>query len=405
MIDLSLNKGIIATLLAVFLGVSLHGQEDKKRINYDESKVGDYQLPELLRTERGTTINDVKSWEKLRRPEILTLFDKHIYGQVPTDFDKIDFSVRNEDLQAMDGRAHLKEVEIKIIRRGKSALVNLTLFIPNGNKKPVPGFLLIHNLDKRNISTSRDTISESWPAEKVIEAGYAIASLRLKESTPDDEVKYKDGVLRLYPERQLMDEGMKTIGSWAWAASRIMDYFEKDAQIDERRIAIVGHSRSGKTALWTAVSDKRFAMAIANNSGNTGAALSRRNFGETVNRINTRFPHWFNNNYKKYNNNEKNLPIDQHMLIALIAPRPVYITSASEDLWSDPLGMFLAEKEVEKVYQLYGLKSNLPSQHPTVNSPIYKSVLGYHMRNGKHDLTKYDWKQFIKFANFHFLDN
>lgn len=405
MFDFNLKKTVTIILFMVFSGIVLHAQIKRKSINYDETKVGDYKLPELLRTKGGLTIKDVKIWEKFRRPEILSLFEEHVYGKVPTDFDKIDFAIKKDDFQAMDGLAHLKEVKVMIHRGGKSLLINLTLFIPKRKKKPVPAFLLINNRSKRNASPTRDTISEFWPAEEMINAGYAIASFQVSEAAPDDKVRYKDGVLRLYPELHNKNDGMRTIGSWAWAASRIMDYFEIDDEIDHKRVALVGHSRGGKTALWAAATDKRFALCISNNSGNTGAALSRRNFGETVEVINTAFPHWFNANYKKYNNNEKKLPIDQHMLVALIAPRPVYITSASKDLWADPVGMFLAAKEAEQVYQLYRLQSALPNTHPAIDNPIYKSVLAYHMRNGKHNLTKYDWKQFIKFANFHFFDN
>ncbi len=154
--------------------------------------------------------------------------------------------------------------------------------------------------------------------------------------------------------------------------------------------------------MWAGAQDERFAFVFSNNSGNTGAALSRRIFGETVKVINDRFPHWFTENYKKYNENENNLPVDQHMLISLIAPRPVYATSASEDLWADPKGTFLALKEAESTYDLYDLHSALPSEIPPLNTPVFSSSLGYHIREGKHNLTEYDWQNFINFTNFHF---
>ncbi|HLU89278.1 MAG TPA: prolyl oligopeptidase family serine peptidase, partial [Cyclobacteriaceae bacterium] len=180
------------------------------------------------------------------------------------------------------------------------------------------------------------------------------------------------------------------------------DYFERNDDIDATKVVLVGHSRGGKASLWAAAQDPRFAICVSNNSGNTGAALSRRWFGETVKIINTAFPHWFNENYKKYNDNEKNLPVDQHMLIGLIAPRPVYVTSASEDLWADPKGTFLAMKAAEPVYALYKRHSQLPSTPPPLNTPLIQSSMGYHVREGKHNLTEYDWKNFIKFADYHF---
>lgn len=181
-----------------------------------------------------------------------------------------------------------------------------------------------------------------------------------------------------------------------------MDYFEKDADIDSKKIAVVGHSRGGKASLWTAAQDPRFSICVTNCSGNTGAALARRQFGERIKKINTSFPHWFNTNYKKFNDREDALPIDQHMLIALVAPRPVYATNASKDLWADPKGTFLSLKNAEKVYALYGLKSNLPLNPPAINEAIIQSPIAYHNREGEHNLTAFDWVNFIKFANYHY---
>jgi hypothetical protein len=215
-------------------------------------------------------------------------------------------------------------------------------------------------------------------------------------------VNYVNGVLQLYPEQISAGNGMKAIGAWAWAASRVMDYFEKDKNIDSKRVAIVGHSRGGKAALWTGAQDQRFTLVFANCSGNTGAALSRRKFGETIKRINDNFPHWFADNYKKYNDNEAALPVDQHMLIALMAPRPVYTTSTSKDLWADPLGSYLSLKNAEKVYDLYGKASRLPAVPPAINIPVIHSCIGYHNREGIHNLTIFDWTNFVRFANYHY---
>jgi hypothetical protein len=196
---------------------------------------------------------------------------------------------------------------------------------------------------------------------------------------------------------------MKAIGAWAWAASRVMDYFKTNKDIEFSKVNVVGHSRGGKTALWAGAQDQRFAMVFASCSGNTGAALARRQYGETVSRINDHFPYWFNNNYKKYINNVDALPVDQHMLIALIAPRPVYTTNATKDLWADPLGSYLSILNAKPVYDLYGKHSALTPQTPPVNTPIINSVIGYHIREGIHDLTAYDWGNFIRFANYHYF--
>lgn len=370
--------------------------------NYDESKVPTYTLPEVLKTESGKTMKSAKAWEKRRRPEVLGLFAENIYGQMPKDFDEIKFSLKNEDRNSMNGKAHLKEVLIEVFRNQKRVAINLTLFIPNNIKTPVPAFLLINNRPKENTDPTRSVKSEFWPAEVLIEGGYAIGAIHVSDMAPDNKNDFMNGVLDLYPEQLNADDGMRAIGAWGWGASRVMDYFETDSQIDAKRVALTGHSRGGKASLWAAANDKRFALCVSNCSGNTGAALARRKFGERVKVINTAFPHWFNTNYKKYNDHEELLPVDQHMLISLIAPRPVYATNASEDLWADPKGTFLSLKNAEDVYSLYGLNSLLPEVPPALNTPVIETPMAYHNREGKHDLTVYDWKQFLKFADYHF---
>jgi pimeloyl-ACP methyl ester carboxylesterase len=366
--------------------------------NYDEKKVPAYTLPDVLRSVSGKEIKNKTAWEKTRRPELLRLFEDNIYGQMPIENDSVSYSVTNEDKQAMGGSATLREVAIDVFRDSKSVRINLVLFVPNRKKAHVPVFLLINNRPKSNTDPTREKKSEFWPAEMVIDSGFAIAAFHVSDLAPDDKETYINGVLQLYPDQLSADNGMKAIGAWAWGASRAMDYFEKDPDINAKKVYVVGHSRGGKASLWAAAQDQRFAACITNCSGNSGAALARRQFGERVSKINASFPHWFNNNYKKFNDKENELPVDQHMLIALIAPRPVYATNASKDLWADPTGTYLSLKNAEAVYGLYGKKSGLPEKPLSVNQSYIKPPLAYHYREGEHNMTRFDWANFLVFA-------
>ncbi|MES3016472.1 MAG: prolyl oligopeptidase family serine peptidase [Bacteroidota bacterium] len=376
--------------------------QDHKESNYDEAKVPAYILPEVLKTTAGKHITNKGQWEKTRRPEILRLFEDNIYGQLPKDYDSIRYTLSNENPQAMNGKAHLKEVLIEVFRLNKSVKINLVLFIPNNASKPAPAFLLINNRAKDQTDPTRTVKSDFWPAEEAIEAGYAMAAFHNADVAPDDPKLFMNGVLQLYPEQLSAVNGMRAIGAWAWGASRVMDYFQQESLIDKDKVAVVGQSRGGKASLWTAAQDERFAMCISNCSGSTGAKLARREFGERIRRINTSFPHWFSTNYKKFNDKESLLPVDQHMLIGLVAPRPVYATNATEDLWADPKGTFLALKNAEPVYNLYKLKSALGADAPAPNVAVIQSPLGYHNRIGIHNMTGFDWTNFIRFADYHF---
>jgi hypothetical protein len=393
---LKINTTVI-TLLLLFFFTAGRAQ------NYDESQVGEYALPELLVTQSGEAVTTAEQWEKVRRLEILKLFEDHVYGQVPKDFDKISYKVTNQDKKAMNGKATLKEVAVTVTRNKNSITMNLVMFIPNNVKKPVPVFLVINHRGMKTMDVTRQNKDGFWPAEEVIEAGYAIAGFDVKDVAPDNNDRFAEGILeKLYPEQLQMNNGMRALGAWGWGASRAIDYFEKDKAIDASKVISVGHSRGGKASLWHGAQDKRVAIAVSNESGNSGAALSRRNFGETVARITKTFPYWFTPNYQQYAGNEDKLPVDQHMLIALMAPRAVYVASAAGDLWADPKGQYISLTEAMPVYELYGINSNLPEDMPEVDRQIIRSHTGFHNREGDHNMTPYDWQQFIRFADSYF---
>jgi pimeloyl-ACP methyl ester carboxylesterase len=373
--------------------------KDQTEFNYFEEKVPAFKLPELLLTSNGTTVKNASIWEKKRRNEILELFRENVYGRVPSTPYSKSFRLINEDKKAMGGSATLRQVDITINSEGKTLDIHLTLFVPNNAAKPVPAYLLIDNRGPEKTDPSRKLKSEFWPAEEVMARGYAIAVFSNADVDPDNFDDFKNGIHGLLDRGERKPDSWGTIAAWAWGASRCLDYFETDKDIDPEKVAVVGHSRGGKTALWAAAEDQRFAMAVSNESGCGGAALARRKYGETVARINSAFPHWFCTNYRKWSNNEDSMPVDMHMLITLIAPGAVYVTSASDDLWADPRGSYLSLYYSLPVFRLFQKNTSLPEQMPPLNRQVTSGQVAYHVRDGAHNMLLKDWNWFMDFGD------
>lgn len=369
------------------------------KVNFHEDKVKAYTLPNPLLAGDGSYINKVRKWEKNRRPEILELFKKYVYGKVPNTPYEISFNLKSEDKNAMNGKATLKQVDINISTDTQFLVIHLNFFIPNNSRRPAPLFFLINNRGVENTNVTREVKSEFWPAEEVIARGYGIAAFKNADVDPDNYDGFKNGIHGMLDQMERDGESWGTIAAWAWGASRCMDYFETDIDVDHKKIAVVGHSRGGKTALWAGATDERFAMVISNESGAGGASLARRNFGETVEVSNRMVQYWYCENYKQFSDNVAKLPVDQHMLIALTAPRAVYIASADEDLWADHKGTYLAYYHAIPVYQLYSSKTSLPQNMPALNRPAISNKVGYHIRDGDHNMLLKDWIWFMDFAD------
>jgi hypothetical protein len=237
----------------------------------------------------------------------------------------------------------------------------------------------------------------------LFEKGYGLATSYYGDIDPDFDEGFRNGIHSLLDTaKDNYRDRLSSISAWAFGLSAAMDYFETDKNIDEKQIILVGHSRLGKTVLWAGVKDERFAAVISNNSGCGGAALFRRQYGETIESINSSFPHWFTKEFHGFGNKEEKLPVDQHMLIALIAPRPVYIASAEEDKWADPRGEFLALINSGPVYSLYGYEIIDQDHLPEINKAVIEGKMGYHIRSGKHDITEFDWSNFLLFMDYQY---
>lgn len=359
------------------------------------------KIPDLFLMQDGLRADNLQAWQTMRRPDLLELFRSHVYGREPADRPSgMRYEVEISD-GYWKGKAKRKIVTIHYEGPGGKGEFQLLIFLPI-QQSPCPLFLLINNRGTAVADLEQRNPSAFWPAEFMVDKGYAAAVFHVGELDPDHDDGFRNGVHGIFDsmEKPRPVDAWGTISAWAWGASRAMDYMEQDEEIDSSRVAVVGHSRGGKTALWAGAIDERFAMVVSNNSGCTGAALSRGKSGETIKNINTSFPHWFAESYKAYNDREEDLPIDQHMLLALIAPRPLYIASASEDEWADPSSEFAAIQASKPAYRLFGYEGLSDGPMPSPGEKLWGDRLAYHLRKGKHDMEVSDWLHFLEFADF-----
>ncbi len=393
--------------------------------NYDESKAGNIPLPDPLVFNNGKRVRTPAQWKK-RREEILKLYQQDVYGVTPKRHGRVHYQVFDDSRDALGGKAIRKQVTIYFPTPKAEAHEDLLMYLPANAPRPVPVILAINfggnqTVDadpgiklaivwtgkpptRRKAPESSRGHDKGFDVEKILARGYGFATICYQDIEPDFQDGYSQGGLRemFMPPHQPEPTGdyWGAIGAWAYGMSRAMDYLQKDKDVDAHRVAIMGHSRLGKTALWAGAQDKRFAMVLANCSGRGGASPWRRNYGETLASMSKAFPYWFCPNLMNYVGEAGKLPVDSDELIALIAPRPVYITGAQDDQWADPHGMFLAAVAAGPVYKLLGAEGLETDQMPGINQPIAHTI-GFHVRDGKHAVTAYDWDQYLAFADAH----
>ena len=413
-----------ARLLAfVFVFAALSCPGYGQRANYDEAKVPDFKLSDPLVLPEGGRVTSAREWEEKGRPATLKLIEKEMYGRMPVG-KPAGFKVvlDREASDALGGKAIRREYLVSFAE-DKGPRVRMLLYLPKGAKVPVPAFLGLNfrgnqclekdpwitpelgyvvgsrkGEDRRaKAEAMRGSAAGRWPVEMILEQGFALATACCGNIDPDFHDGWKNGVHPLFTEGEPAPDEWGTVSAWAWGLSRRLDALEGVKEVNAEEVAVIGHSRLGKTSLWAGATDQRFKVVISNNSGCGGAALSKRAYGETVGRINRSFPHWFNGNFKKYNEKEGALPFDQHQLIALIAPRAVYVASATEDRWADPTGEFLSVLHAQPVYDLYYKKSLGVMKSPAPGQSV-GTITGYHLRAGKHDVTPEDWKHYLAFV-------
>ncbi|WP_439571377.1 alpha/beta hydrolase family protein [Sphingomonas sp.] len=385
--------------------------------NSDEAQVAPYTLPDPLIASDGRRVATAQDWRK-RRAELIALFEANIYGVAPKP--RRQRYIVAEQGSALDGLAVRRQITILLDGRPEGPQMRVLLYLPANARGRVPLFLgpnfhgnqaiqpdpAIHitpgwvtpALGIRKGSATlhaRGIDASEWPVETILKAGYGVATYFTGDLYPDGDNKVAESIHPFFGTSPSDPQHWGAIATWAWGLSRALDYLATDAAVDAKRVIVFGHSRYGKAALWAGARDPRFAMVIANNSGEGGAALYRRNFGETIRVMNN---YWFAPRFKTFAEREAELPVDAHMLIALAAPRPVYIASATEDWWADPKGEFLAAKGADPVYRLLGV-GGLDATVMPPSDQSTQSRIGYHIRTGPHALTPADWTHFIAFAD------
>ncbi|MFT4089420.1 MAG: hypothetical protein QM645_01715 [Asticcacaulis sp.] len=388
--------------------------------NRDEAKVGSYSLPDPLRMADGRAVTDAATWTDMRRPELLSLFRDNVYGHTPEGPYYLRPEIMEAPTPALGGKAIRHQVRLHFSPQSDGPKLDLLVYLPAHLKGDIPVFVGLNFLgnqavqpdpaikiseawlnrgtgivDNHATEAARGAEAEAWPIEMLMDAGYGVATFTAGDVYPDTKNKFSQSLQPYFNTDEDDPARWGALATWAWGLSRVYDYLATVPSVDAGRVIVVGHSRYGKAALWAGATDERFAMVISNNSGGGGASLLRRNYGETISHLPA---YWFAPRFKTYVGRIDELPVDQHEMIALIAPRPVYITSATEDWWSDPRGEFLAAKAAAPVYRLLGAGDLDLTDFPPPDTPVH-SRIAYHLRSGPHAITPYDWANFISFAN------
>ena len=389
--------------------------------NYNEEKVAPYTLPDPLVLQNGQRVTTAEMWWKERRPEILKFYQTQIYGRVPANAPRVTWEVTETDNTAREGAAVLKHVVGKIGDKPDAPRMNLAVYLPAKSSGPIPMLLSISfgfgagrggkaakapeggkdakDAKGRGPGGGFDAVGE------VLGRGWGYATLTYSDIQPDRPNQWTQGVIgQTLRDGQMQPDADEwgTISAWAWGISRTIDYFETEKAVNSKQIAITGASRLGKTVLWAGAQDERVAAVFSVVSGEMGASLIRRDWGETLDDMAQNFGYQFAVNLQNWVGKWNDLPVDQHMLIALCAPRPVYVNGGLTDQWSDPKGEFLSLVAAGPVYRLLGKRDLGTTELPPLDKVLSSGDLAFHYHSGGHMAVPADWKAFLDFAERHF---
>ncbi|SHE58487.1 hypothetical protein SAMN05443144_10291 [Fodinibius roseus] len=423
---LKLLKYCILTLIITFVSLHITNAQQKSWPAVTELPALQ-QFPDPLEMFDGTPVNTIEQWREERRPEIISLFEYYMYGQAPPSPENFRYTVDNIDREALDGKATRKLITLRFGPDGTPP-VSLLLIIPNNREGPVPVFFGLnaagnHSLmddpaipltkawiknsyyentdDNQAHDKQRGTRSDNWPFEKIVNRGYGVATMYAGEISPDYDGGWMEGVHKGYFKKGQTHpepDEWAVLAAWAWGLERGVDYLVEDKEVDNSGIIVMGHSRRGKAALLAGALDERIDIVIPHQAGTGGTAPSRSYIGESVKAINRNFPHWFNDNFKKFNNKVERLPFDQHHLFSLVAPRNLLLTNATEDIHADPHGQFDMLVAATPVYELFGAEGIKTDIYPEVNT-LVDSPLGYFVRPGNHSVIDKDWEIWLDYCD------
>lgn len=428
-----IKLGILLFVSAILLGIvwlfswispkmlyaSLESDFDNGAPKIFEMIVGDMtaeidleNIPEILINHEGKSVLNSEDYEK-RKEEMMNYFYSEVYGSVPNIPYEVSFELIEEDHEYYEGKAIRRQIKMTISTELGESDALLLAYIPKTDK-PVPVFVglnflgntFLENddsiltsygnlLDQEELEERRGERYDRWPSSTLIDEGYALITVCANDFSPDNKKDFDSRLISIFDN----GDEFKTISAWSFGLSRVIDYVESENRLDSEKIITVGHSRMGKTSLWTAAQDERVALAISNGSGNTGAALSRGAVGENIKSVNKQFPHWFVDEYEKYAGLEYEMPFDQHMLLASIAPRKVYVSSSTNDLWANPFGEYQSLALASAVYQLYGSEIELNIDNINEETYFHTEFFGYHIKEDRHRINNIDWNYFISYAN------
>lgn len=410
---------ILLFAMVFFVPEFLFSQEEEKykEAIYRESDVPEYELPELLKSFNGKKITNVHQWEHIRKPEILKFFAENLFGEVPDPQYPIqkEFKVVKVDSTYLDGLCTRKDIIITHSNKLGKVDLPMVMFVPNLLKGPFPAIYWMQTNDIENQKFDLENpqrygfTRNGAPLKQLMLRGIALISLDCS-SFVDPGLRQADklsgGICDLYfhdGQTTPKDNEWGMMAAWSHAMISGMDYIVTDHDIKKKEVAVMGCSIGGKVAIWAAAQDERIGMILSATAGHGGDALWHRQVGETLDNMCKWLPRWPCVNAQKYAADINKMPVDQHMLLACLAPRPLYVSNAIYDYWADNKGEWLGTYHAAPAYKLYGKDVRFESEEqPEVNNPIIKSAIGYHVRSGFHGLKLYDWERFMEFIEYHF---